>query len=265
MSPLSDAITAGWSRASAGNAAIIAAGVAYYGFLALVPLLAAAIMIYGLVADPEVIAADGQNLARSLPGSAGTLVSEQLASIAERRGSTTGLALAIAIAVSLFGARAAAGALITALNLAFGARESRSFIKANLLALAITLAAVIALGLLAGATAMVNTVLTGVAGTAVSFGVVGLAGFAGARLAYRSVPNTRPVAPAAARRGAMLFAAGWLAASLAFGVYTSNFGSYNATYGSLGAVVVFLTWLWLSAWLLLLGAHIAAASVIVRY
>ena len=260
MLPFLESLTTGWSRASDGNAGIIAAGVAHYGFLALVPTLASAIMIYGLVAEPATIAEHGQSLARNLPGGSGALVADQLDSIAASRGGTTGLALAVAIAVSLFGARAAAKALITALNMAFGAEERRSFIKANLLALAITVAAVLALGLLAGVTTLVSSVLTGAIGAVGSFTVVGLAGFAGARLAYRIVPNIHPVSGAAANRGAMLFAAGWMAASAGFGVYASNFGSYNATYGSLGAVVVFLTWLWLSAWLLLVGAHIAAAS-----
>ncbi len=260
MRPFFDSLTTGWSRASDGNAGIIAAGVAHYSFLALVPTLASAIMIYGLVAEPATIAEHAQSLANNLPGGSGTLVADQLDSIADSRGGTTGLALLVAIAVSLFGARAAANALITALNIAFGAEHSRGVIKSNLLALAITLAAVLALGLLAGVTTLVSTVLKGSIGAVGSFTIIGLAGFAGARTAYRIVPNVHKVSGAAASRGAMLFAAGWMAASAGFGVYASNFGSYNATYGSLGAVVVFLTWLWLSAWLLLLGAHIAAAS-----
>ena len=262
MRPFIASLRTGWSRAGAGNAGIIAAGVAYYGFLAMVPLLAAAIMTYGLVVDPQTIAAHGQTLARTLPGGAGDLVSDQLSSIAERRSGTSGLGLAAAIALSLFGARVAAGALITALNMAFDAPESRGFVKANLLALAITCAAVIALGLVAGVTTLVSTVLAGVGGGAfASFAVVGLAGLGGALLAYRIVPNVHAIDRHAALRGAILFASGWMIASAGFGLYASNFGNYDATYGSLGAVVVFLTWLWLSAWLLLIGAHIAAASI----
>jgi membrane protein len=261
MRPLIASLRSGWSRANDGNAGIIAAGVAYYGFLALVPLLAAAIMTYGLVVDPQTIAAHGQSLARTLPGGAGTLVSEQLSSIADSRGGATGFGLAAAIVLSLFGARVAAGSLITALNMAFKAEEERGFVEANLLALAITLAAVIALGLLAGATTLASSALAGAGGTLASFAVIELAGLGGALLAYRIVPNVRWIHRAAAMRGAVLFAGGWVAASAGFGIYASNFGDYNATYGSLGAVVVFLTWLWLSAWLLLLGAHIAAASM----
>ncbi|MBI1403928.1 MAG: YihY family inner membrane protein [Porphyrobacter sp.] len=261
MRPLIASLRSGWTRANDGNAGIIAAGVAYYGFLALVPLLAAALLTYGLVVEPETIAAQGQRLAQTLPAGAGTLVADQLESVAASRGGATGLGLVAAIALSLFGARVAAGALITALNMAFDASRARGFLKANLLALGITLAVVIALGLLAGVTALMASVFSGVAGSLASFAVIGMAGLGGAVLAYRTVPNVRWVDRAAAMRGAVLFALGWMAASAGFGIYASNFGHYNATYGSLGAVVAFLTWLWLSAWLLLLGAHVAAASI----
>lgn len=260
MRPLSDSLKAGWSRASDGNIGLIAAGIAYYGFLALVPLLAAAILTYGLVVEPATIAAHAESLTRTLPGTAGELVAGQLENVAAQRGGSSGLGLVIAIALALFGARVAAGALITAIDMAFAASQERSFIAANLLALAITLGAVLALGLMAGITALVATVFAGTGGAFASYAVMGLAGFGGAFLAYRVVPQTEVVGRAAAMRGGGLFALGWLAASAAFGFYASNFGNYNATYGSLGAVVVFLTWLWLSAFLLLLGAHFAAAS-----
>jgi membrane protein len=262
MPPLIASLRSGWSRAGDGNVGIIAAGVAYYGFLALVPLIAAAILTYGLVVDPATIAAHGANLARTLPDAAGELVAQQFASVAESRGGASGLGLAAAIALSLIGARVAAGALITALDIAFGADGGRGFLKANLLALAITLAAVIGLGLVAAALTLATTGLAGNAGALASFAVIGMAGYGGAALAYRIVPDVPAIPAAAARRGAALFAAGWLAASAGFGLYASNFANYNATYGSLGAVVVFLTWLWLSAWLLLLGAHVAAVSAL---
>lgn len=262
MPSLLASLRSGWSRAGEGNIGIIAAGVAYYGFLALVPLIAAAILTYGLVVDPATIAAHGEGLARMLPGAAGELVAQQFASVAENRSGAHGLGLAAAIALSLFGARVAAGALITALDIAFGAGGGRGFLKSNLLALAITGAAVIGLGLVAAALTLATTGLAGEAGALASFAVIGMAGYGGAVLAYRTVPDVPDIPAAAAGRGAALFAAGWLAASAGFGLYAGNFANYDATYGSLGAVVVFLTWLWLSAWLLLLGAHIAAASTV---
>lgn len=260
MPPLIASLKAGWSNAGDGDVGIIAAGVAYYSFLALVPMLAAAFLTYGLVVDPATIAAHGDSLLRTLPGAAGELVAGQLRNVAETRGGGSGIGLAIALALALIGARVAAGALITALDLAFGARQERGFIAANLLALAITVGAVLALGLMAGITTLVATVLAGSGGAFASYILMGLAGFAGAFLAYRIVPQRQVAGRAALIRGSALFAIGWLSASAGLGFYASNFGNYDATYGSLGAVVVFLTWLWLSAWLLLIGAYVAAAS-----
>lgn len=260
MRSVLDSLKAGWSRASDGNVGLIAAGIAYYGFLALVPMLAAAILTYGLVVEPAAIAAHGDSLTRTLPGTAGELVAGQLENVAQERGGSSGLGLLLAIALALFGARVAAGALITALDMAFAARKDRGFIAANLLALAITLGAVMGLGLMAGITALVATVLAGTGGAFASYALMGLAGFGGAYLAYRVIPQREVVGRGAAMRGSGLFALGWIAASAGFGFYASNFGNYNATYGSLGAVIVFLTWLWLSAYLLLLGAHVAVAS-----
>lgn len=260
MQSLLASLKAGWSRASDSNAGLIAAGIAYYGFLALVPLLASAFLTYGLAVDPQTIGAHGESLARTLPGAAGELVAGQLDSVAEQRGGSSGLGLVVALGLALVGARVAAGALITALDMAFAEQPDRGFIAANLLALAITLGAVLALGLMAGITAVVSTILGGSGGAFASYALMGIAGFAGATLAYRVVPQRRAVTRTEAMRGGALFGAGWIAASAGFGFYTSNFGNYDVTYGSLGAVVVFLTWIWLSAWLLLLGAHFAAAG-----
>jgi len=249
-----------WARANDCDIGLIAAGIAYYTFLSFVPLLAAAVLIYGIAVDPRTLAEHTAQLAQSLPGSASELVSDQLESVVDTRSGTSGLGLVAALAASLFAARVAAGAVIKALNDAFGADEDRGFIKSNLLALAITIGAVVAIGIVAGATTLASTVLNESVGAFASYLIVGLAGVGGAMVAYKLVPNTRQVSKSAAFHGALLFALGWMVASAAFGFYVANFGNYNATYGSLGAIVVFLTWLFLSSYLLLFGAHTACAS-----
>ncbi|MGB3712684.1 MAG: YihY/virulence factor BrkB family protein, partial [Erythrobacter sp.] len=232
---------------------------AYYTFLSFIPLLAATVLIYGIAVDPQTLAEHTAGLARSLPGSAADLVNDQLEAVVETRSGASGFGLLAALAGSLFAARVAAGAVIKALNDAFGAKDDRGFIKSNLLALAITVGAVIAMGVVAATTALVSTVLQGAGGAFAGYAIVGAAGVGGALMAYRTVPNTHAVSTKAALRGAILFAVGWMVASAAFGFYVAQFGNYNATYGSLGAIVVFLTWLFLSAYLLLLGAHTACA------
>ncbi|MEE4538208.1 MAG: YihY/virulence factor BrkB family protein [Erythrobacter sp.] len=254
------ALKQGFGDAGNHNAGLLAAGIAYYTFLAFMPLLAAIVLTYGLVVDPTTLATHMLELAETLPGSAAGLIEDQLAAVVEDRGSAKGLGLVVALSLSLFAARVAAGAVITAMNVAFGAEEDRGFIKSNLLALAITLGAVVAMGLVGAATTLVSTVLSGSGGAFTSYAVVGLAGIAGAMIAYRLVPNTDHISLRAALRGSILFALGWMIASAGFGFYVANFGNYNATYGSLGAIIVLLTWLYLSAYLLLLGAHFAAAS-----
>jgi membrane protein len=253
-------LKAGWSRAQENSAGLLAAGIAYYAFLSFVPLLAVAVLTYGLVATPETLAEHGAAIADTLPPSAAELVRSQLESIAETRGGASGFGLIAAIAISLFSARVAAGSIITAFNLAFDAPESRGFIKSNLLAVAITLGAVLAISLVVLVTALVAFVYPGSDGAFASFAGVALGALGAAVLAYRIVPNVDDVSFAEAVRGGVLFAVGWTAASLGFAYYTSNFANYNATYGSLGAIIVLLTWLYLSAYLLLLGAHFAAAA-----
>ncbi|QIQ87495.1 YihY/virulence factor BrkB family protein [Erythrobacter sp.] len=254
-------LKSGYARSNEENAPLLAAGIAYYAFLSFVPLLGAIVLAYGLIAEPETVAGHAATLAEELPASSADLVTDQLESATERRGGTSGLGFLVALGLALFGSRLAAGAVITAFDVAFRAKEKRGLIRANLLALAITLGAIVAFGMVAGATTVVSVFLADSAGRFATFGLVGLVGIGGAVLAYRIVPNTRRSVPyAAALRGAVLFALGWMVASALFGFYVSNFGNYNATYGSLGAVVVFLTWLFISALLLLIGAFVAQAS-----
>lgn len=261
MSSYFSTLKAAWSRAGDNHAGLLAAGIAYYAFLSLIPLLASAILTYGLAADAETVARHAAELTASLPPSAADLVKGQLENIADMRGGASGLGLVISLALSLFGARVAAGATIKALNIAFEVRNERSFIKTNLLALAITIGAVLAMGLVVGITTLVTFVYAGAGGAMVTYAVTALAGLGGAVLAYRIVPNRGDISTADAVKGAAPFALGWVVASAAFGYYAANFGNYNATYGSLGAVVVLLIWLYMSAYLLVLGAHIASASM----
>lgn len=247
-----------WSDASEENITLLSAGIAFYAFLAMVPLLAVVVLTYGLVADAATVASHAQRVAETLPPSAAELVTSQLDSVIETRKGAQGLGLLLALGLALFSARSGALAIITGMNIAFHADKSRSLLRANLLALAITAGAVLALGLVAGASALSGMLRAGFAGAA-SFLVVGIAGFAGASILYRIAPNRPSPAWHHIWRGAALFAAGWMIASAGFGFYAANIGSYNATYGSLGAVIVLMTWLFLSAFLLLFGAHFAAA------
>ncbi|ANU06731.1 hypothetical protein A6F65_00406 [Paraurantiacibacter namhicola] len=232
---------------------------AYYAFLAMVPLMAVAVLSYGLFVDPETLARHAQAIAGALPQSAAELVTSQLEAVVETRSGAKGIGLVIALGLAIISARGAAGGMVTGLNIVFDVEEGRSFLRSNLVALAITLGAVIGLALVALSVTL-TAALPGILAPLFGHALVFLAGFAGAAVLYRRAPARPTLGWGATVPGALLFAAGWLVATLAFTAYVSNFGNYNATYGSLGAVVILLTWFYASAYILLLGAEMSAVS-----
>lgn len=253
------ALKTAWNEAERDNLGIVAAGVAYYGFLAIVPMLGAFVLVYGLIADPQTVAAHARVLAGNLPQSAAELIAGQLEAATETASGTKGLGLVVALAIAQFGARKGAGAIVTALDIAYDLEERRGFVRANLVALAITAGAVAGLAIVGAVLAATGPLMGGLAKLA-GYLVVFFAASGGAWLLYRYAPDRAP--PPAVRQvpGAILFAVGALAGTVVFGIYVANFGSYNATYGSLGAVIVLLTWLYLTAYMLLLGAELNAPA-----
>ncbi|WP_239805935.1 YihY/virulence factor BrkB family protein [Croceicoccus hydrothermalis] len=259
-----------WARGGDDNISLIAAGVAFYGFLAMVPLMAATVLTYGLIADPQSVAAQMQSLAQDLPGSAAELVQDQLSAVVESSSSKKGLGLILALLVALFSARKGAGALIIALNIAYECKEGRGFIAKNLTAIAVTVGgaliallsvgAIAALGFLDGLLAAAPAVFAPL-GKILAYIVLAAAITGGAALLFRYGPACETAALKWLTPGSVLAAVGIVIATLLFGYYVSNFGNYNATYGSLGAVIVLLTWMWASAYILLLGAEMNAALI----
>lgn len=254
-----------WKEASDDNVGLLAAGVAFYAFLAFVPLLAAVVLVYGLAADPADVARHISTLAESLPRDAASLIGEQLRAMTETPKGATGFALLAAILVAIYGASKGSGAVVTALNIAYEVKEQRSFVRTTLLSLVMTIGAMAVLFAGIGAVSasaaiesllpqsgpfahsIVQILLWGTLAALVSFGVA---------LVYRYGPN-RPDAPWRwITPGSALTTILWVAASFLFGLYVTRFGNYNATYGSLGGVIVFLTWLYLSAYILLMGGEL---------
>lgn len=260
-----DVLTRTWRESSDDNIGIVAAGVAFYGFLALVPLLGAIVLSYGLVAEPRTVVGHMQGLTSVMPADAAKLIGDMLLNVVQQSSGKKGLGILVALAIALFGARNAAGSIITALNIAYEEKEKRGFIKVNLLALAITLAAVVvavlALGaigahgflqeLVPGAPAFIVTI-----GKIVAYVLLVLAAAAGAATLYRYGPSRDEPKWTWITPGSLFTAIAWMLLTLAFGFYVTNFGSYDKTYGSMGAVVVLLTWMYLSSYVLLLGAEL---------
>lgn len=254
-----------WKEASADNIGLISAGVAFYGFVAMVPLLAATVLTYGLLAEPATVLRNMQSMTEVLPADVAGLIADQLLGVVQTSSGKKGAGMLLALAVALFGARNAAGAIITALNIAYEEEERRGLVRSNLLALTITAgaAAAMVLGLLAvGLLPYLHRLLPGssplflLVGRAASYLLLGLLAVAGAAALYRFGPSRDEARWTWLTPGSLLFAAGWMALTLGFGFYAANIGKFGATYGSLGAVVALLTWIYLSSYILLFGAEL---------
>ena len=254
-----------WKEAGKDNIGIVAAGVAFYFFLALMPLLGATVLTYGLFASPETVVRQAQGLTSVLPDEAARLIGEQLLNVVQSSGGKKGLGLLLAIGVAFWGARNAASAIVTALNIVYEEEEKRGLVRTTMLALAMTLGAV----LMAGVVALAIGVLAGVerllphAGGLVhllfkvpTYAFLGGVAAAAAATLYRYGPSREKAKWTWLTPGSLFFAGVWLLLTLGFGFYVSNFGNYGATYGSLSAVVVLLTWLYLSSYVLLFGAEL---------
>ncbi|MFA9201879.1 MAG: YihY/virulence factor BrkB family protein [Cypionkella sp.] len=262
-----DVVVRTWKEASADNVGLVAAGVSYYAFLALVPLLGAIVLSYGLFADPQTVVKNLQTIATTLPADIARLVGEQLLNVVQTSSGKKGLGLLAALGIALFGARNAAGAIVTALNIAYEEEETRGFVKVNLLALGMTVGAVLAAILASLAIAVLGYLeslfpaagpVAIAAGKLVSYLLLGLTAAAAAATLYRYGPARDKAQWQWLTPGSLLFALAWVLLTLGFGFYVSRFGNYGATYGSLGAVVVLLTWLYLSSYALLFGAELNA-------
>jgi membrane protein len=254
-----------WKQSSEDNVGLVAAGVAFYGFLALVPLLGATVLTYGMVADPQTVMGNMRSLTSVMPADAAKLIGDQLMSVVHTSGGKKGFGVAAALAVAIFGARNAAGSVVTALNIAYEEEETRGFLRVTLLSLAITAAAVVmaVLALLAiTALAALGKLFPHAPGVVLALGKVGafavllLGAAAAAGTLYRYAPNRTRAKWEWITPGSLFAALGWLLLTLGFGFYTAHFGNYENTYGSLATVVILITWMYLSSFVFLFGAEL---------
>ena len=241
-----------YAKAADRNIGMVAAGVAYYAFIALVPMLAVVLLVYGLLVPPSAVAQHVAQLSQHLPASAAQLIGQQLEQISQSQAGAKGIGLIVALAIALFGARNAAGSIMEGLNIIAGVTETRGFLHRFALAMGITLSAVIAFAIAIGAIGVVSA-LPVVGGQIAAFAVVAIVGTIAAAWLYRKAPDMADQSSMSVVPGAVFFAVGWVIATAGFAFYVRNFGSYNATYGSLGAVIILLTWFYLTAWLLMFG------------
>jgi membrane protein len=250
------------------NLPLLAAGVAFYIFLALFPALIAAITLYGIVADPQEVEEQIADLTEALPDDVSELITSQLQDIAAGSGQALGIGLILSLGGALFAASGGVQNLIKAVNIAYDEEETRGMIKLRGLALLMTLAAVLFLAVAVGLIAVLPVVfeVTGLDGIAL-VGVqvvrwIGLVVFVMVALAvlYRYAPDRDAPKFTWVGLGSIVATVLWVLGSAGFSLYVTNFGSYSETYGALAGVVVLLLWLFLTSFIILLGAEINSES-----
>lgn len=242
----------------------VAAGVTFYALLALFPALTALVSIYGLVADPGTIAQQIATVEGFLPVGSGAFLQDQIRRIAQGGEAKLGFAFLISLALAIWSANAGVKAIFDALNVAYGEDEKRGFVKLNTVSLAFTV----------GILSFVLLAITGVAAVPVLLDYVYLGSaaewlisiarwplliivlMAGLSALYRFGPSRDEAQWKWVSPGAIFASVAWLVGSLLFSWYVANFEDYNTTYGTIGAVIGLLSWMWLSATIVLVGAEL---------
>jgi membrane protein len=253
-------------RISADNLSIISAGVAFYALLAIFPALIALVGLYGMVFDPQQVAQHLSALTAVLPGDAAELIGKQLGEVTSMERTSLGVGSIAAVLLALWSASAGMRTLMTALDVAYSEKETRGTVKFYATSLLLTLGAVLG-AMIAIATIVAVPVALNFLGLGerleniVAYGrwpllaVVMLAGLA---IVYRYGPDRSKPQWRWVSWGAVVATLLWIGGSALFSLYVTRFGDYNKTYGSMGAVVILMTWFLLTAYIFLIGGEINA-------
>jgi membrane protein len=254
-----------WTKIGKNRVIAVAAGLTFYGLLAIFPTVTALVSVYGLFADPASIKTQLQSLEGIVPEGAISIISDQVQRITSQGASTLSLAFVTGLVVALWSANSGVKALFDALNVAYEAEETRGFFRLNAISLLFTVSGVLL--------AVVGLSLTVIIPWTLDHFFSGLV-FVGVIIRWLSIPLAVVVAlfmlavlyrfgPAIKQPawrwvtpGSLFAVAFLIIASAAFAFYAAHFGSYNKTYGSLGAAIGFMTWLWISFIVVMVGAEI---------
>jgi membrane protein len=246
------------SASSRDNLSVVSAGCAFYALFAVFPALSALIALYGLTADPATVELQFGMLSSVLPPQAYQIVIEQIRRIGETSSQSLGWGLVLSVGIALWSVSNLTQAMFAALNIAYEEPERRSLVRFYLSAFTFAI-----LGIFSGVLMLLAIVyvpiLFAYAGYSHTFElVVRIARWPLLALLYRYGPCRRSAQWRWVTVGSVFATALWLAVSAGFSFYVSHFANYDRTYGSLGAVVVLLIWLYLSFYIVLLGAEVNA-------
>jgi membrane protein len=245
---------------------LVAAGVTFYLLLSIFPGIAALISIYGLFANPADVAGHLDALANVAPGGAIDVLREEMTRLASNGGTTLGVGFLVSLAVSLWTTKSGVTAVFDALNIVYDEKEKRGLVRFYLTALTFTLASIAFILLTIAVVVLLPVVLNFIplpGGTDLLVKIARwpilfvLTALALAAL-YRYGPSRAEARWRWITWGSAFATVTWIAASVLFSWYVASFGSYNKTYGSLGAIIGFMTWIWISIIVVLVGAKLDA-------
>lgn len=242
---------------------LVAAGIAFYGLLALFPLISALVAIAGLFTDPSFVQAQAEKLSDIVPEQAADIILAQIVEVAGASENALGAAAIAGLLIALYSASKGVDNMIRGLNIAYNEQEKRGFVILKSVVLTMTLGLVIGLVLIVVIAAALPTALSFMNADWIAmivswarWPILSLIGVLGITALYRFGPSRSAAKWRWITPGAVLACALWIVSSLGFAWYVENFAAYNETFGALGGVIVLLTWLWLSAYIVLLGAEI---------
>ena len=243
-----------------------AAGITFYSLLAIFPALAALVSLYGLIADPATVSDQLNAAAGVVPSGGMEIIGDQVKRVASTSGGALGFGAIVGLMVALWSANGGTKAMFDSLNVVYDEHEKRGYVRLTLLTLAVTISALIFVVI-----AMACVVALPIALNFVGLGPITDILIRVARwplllvvvavmlaIIYRYGPSREEARWRWVSWGGAFAAIVWVLVSLAFSWYVGHFGSYNKTYGSLGAAIGFMTWIWISATVVLVGAELDA-------
>jgi membrane protein len=255
-----------YEQVSRDRVGTVAAGTTFYILLALFPALAALVSLYGMIADPLTIGSTLTDLRGYVPSSLIDIVGGELQRLTQNRPGALSLGFATGLAFAMWSTNSGVRAMFDALNVAYGEEEKRSFFGLLWVSFLFTVGAIIFFSLLINAVIVLPLVLNFLylgpvmeillpVLPAILMFVIGIVGLAAL---YRFGPSRESARWRWITPGSVAAAVAWLLLSVLYSWYLSSFSDYSATYGSLGAVVGMLMWIYLSLWVVLVGAELNA-------
>jgi membrane protein len=245
---------------------LIAAGVTFYLLLGLFPAISALVALYGLVADTSTMAEHLRELSGMLPPGAFDLIAERISSLSASRNSTLGLTFFASLSIALWSTHSATLAIFDAMNVAYDETEKRGLVRLNLVGLAFTICAMVSAALIIGLVAIIPLLLSYIwldrfeeqMALIVRWPILFLIVATATTAIYRFGPSRQPAKLRWLTWGSVVVTVSWFLMSLGFSFYLKNFANYDATYGTLGALIGFLIWIWLSILILIIGGELNA-------